>query len=164
MPSLGVTVTASLGSSSLDISFSLDSSIGCGLIASISGLCGNDFSCSGIQTSGIGSCEQDPPGGLPTTPEPETTQAPATTPAPADEEPPVDDGSVGLISGPTVRGYDDDGYTTYNPGVYDVTRITPTENSTNDNAVRTQIVAESCPGNVACRQITQVAIEEGSTM
>ena len=79
-------------------------------------------------------------------------------------EPPVDNGGTGVIGGTTVIGYDGESYDTSNPGVYDVTHITPTENSTNQNEVVTQIVTEACPGDHDCRIVTQVAMQEGDVV
>ena len=163
---------ASVSSASLDVAINMDRAIACGLAQSVSGLCGTVTSCSGVTAEGVGPCERDPPGGLPEVPTeaPVTEQTPTddlTTQAPVtddDDDTADDTGSTGVVTGTTIGGYDGDGYNTNNPGVYDVTHITPGANSTNDEEVTTQIVTETCPGDVTCRQVTQVAIEEGNTM
>ena len=165
---MGVDITLSMGSSSLNIVIKMDRAIACGMASSISGACGTVSSCGGVTAEGIASCERDPPGGFPEVPtsapgtDVVTTQAPDTD---DDDDVVVDDSDrIGVVTGTTICGYDGDCYNTNNPGVYTTTHITPGENSTNTEDVTTQIVTESCPGDVTCRQVTQVAIEEGNTV
>jgi hypothetical protein len=157
---MSLVVTIRVVDKAMVVTMDMGKNIGCTKM-SFSGLCGLPTCTALNDDSFLNYCEY-----LPTTttpPPPPTTSTPTTTTTTTGGTSTAG-GSVGIIEGTTVMNNDGSQYTVTDPGVYTLVKATPGSGSLVTSTTNVQGLFELCPSGSNCRMLTQIVVQQGTTM